>query len=167
MEIHFSGNCDVAPARNFMDPLNSPACLVRFDHVASRIVNNPNVPDSKFKRQFSESTVASAGKMTGNAKSETGKWLRSLNRSNALTFQTNHDHARIFLLRFCNLIRPRDMKCAAAIIFVSIAFVSQEWAVLRPLFPAKAGPPFNSGTIITGNDSIQHSGKQAPDTVLR
>jgi hypothetical protein len=49
MEIHFSGNCDVAPARNFMDPLNSPACLVRFDHVASRIVNNPNVPDSKFK----------------------------------------------------------------------------------------------------------------------
>jgi hypothetical protein len=47
------------------------------------------------------------------------------------------------------------MKCAAAIIFVCIAFVSQALAVLRPLFPAKAGPPFNHGTITTETDSIE------------
>ena len=49
--------------------------LMRFDHVASRIVNNPKVPDSKFKRQFSELTVASARQNkseTGNPKLESG-----------------------------------------------------------------------------------------------
>jgi len=46
--------------------------LVRFDHVARRIVNNPNVPDSKFKRQFSESTVASAGE--NDRKPKIGNW---------------------------------------------------------------------------------------------
>jgi hypothetical protein len=52
------------------------------------------------------------------------------------------------------------MRCAAVIIVVSIAFASQAFAVLRPLFPAKASPPFNSGTIITGSESIQHDAKQ-------
>ncbi len=37
------------------------------------------------------------------------------------------------------------MKYAAAITIVSIAFVSQAFAVLRPLFPAKTVPPFNGG----------------------
>jgi hypothetical protein len=40
-------------------------------------------------------------------------------------------------------------------------------AVLRPLFPAKAGPPFNNGTIIAGNDSIQHRAKQPSGTAAR
>jgi hypothetical protein len=40
------------------------------------------------------------------------------------------------------------MKCAAAIIFVCIAFVSQALAVLRPLFPVKAGPPFNKNVLV-------------------
>jgi hypothetical protein len=40
------------------------------------------------------------------------------------------------------------MKCAAAIIFVCIAFVSQALAVLRPLFPVKAGPPFNNKNVL-------------------
>jgi hypothetical protein len=53
------------------------------------------------------------------------------------------------------------MKYAAAITFVCIAFVSQAVAVLRPIFPAKAGPPFNTGTTITENDGIQHCAKQA------
>jgi len=56
------------------------------------------------------------------------------------------------------------MKSAAAIIIVSIAFASQAFAVLRPLFPAKAAPPFGAEAIVTGNDSIQHSAKQAPAT---
>src|SRR5262249_17731582 len=34
--------------------------------------------------------------------------------------------------------------CAAASIFVSFALISQALGVLRPLFPAKAAPPFSS-----------------------
>jgi hypothetical protein len=67
---------------------------------------------------------------------------------------------KIFLPVFLVLIRPREMKYAAAITFVCIAFVSQALAVLRPIFPAKAGPPFNSGAIIIENDWIQHPVKQ-------
>jgi hypothetical protein len=59
------------------------------------------------------------------------------------------------------------MKCAAAIIVVSIAFVSQGFAVLRPLFPAKTSPPFNGEVIVIGNDSIQHPANKAPATVPR
>jgi len=59
------------------------------------------------------------------------------------------------------------MKCAAAIVFVSIAFVSQGFAVLRPLFPAKTSPPFNGELIVIGNDSIQHPANKAPATVPR
>ena len=97
-----------------MDPLNSPACLVRFDHVASRIVNNPNVPDSKFKRQFSESTVASAGKMTGNAKSEFNVSNESRPRENFLVTllqfdktarheMCSSDHIRFYCVRLAGM----------------------------------------------------------------
>jgi hypothetical protein len=54
------------------------------------------------------------------------------------------------------------MRCAAVIVVVSIAFVSQALAVLRPLFPAKAAPPFNGELIVIGNDSIQHPANKAP-----
>jgi hypothetical protein len=47
---------------------------------------------------------------------------------------------------------------------VSIAFASQAFAVLRPLFPAKAAPPFGAEAIVTGKGLIQHSAKQAPAT---
>jgi len=59
------------------------------------------------------------------------------------------------------------MKHAAAIIFISIAFASHAFAVLRPLFPAKAAPPFKSELIATGNDSIQHSANKVPATAPR
>ncbi|PYK26941.1 MAG: hypothetical protein DME52_05075 [Verrucomicrobia bacterium] len=60
------------------------------------------------------------------------------------------------------------MRCAAAtIVIVSIAFVSQAFAVLRPLFPAKASPPFSGELIVIGNDSIQHPAKQTPATAPR
>jgi hypothetical protein len=71
------------------------------------------------------------------------------------------------LSRNGNLVRPRDMKCAAAIIIVSIAFASQALAVLRPLFPAKATPPFSGEAIVTGNRSVSDSAKQASDTAPR
>jgi hypothetical protein len=53
------------------------------------------------------------------------------------------------------------MKCAAVTIVVSIAIASHAFAVLRPLFPAKAGPPFGAEAIVKGNGSGQHSAKQA------
>jgi hypothetical protein len=59
------------------------------------------------------------------------------------------------------------MRRAAAIMIVSIAISSQAFAVLRPLFPAKAAPPFNGELIVTGNDSIQHPAKKAPATAPR
>jgi hypothetical protein len=59
------------------------------------------------------------------------------------------------------------MKCAAATVIVFIAFASQAFAVFRPLFPAKAAPPFGAEAIVKGNGSVQHSTKQAPATVPR
>jgi hypothetical protein len=56
------------------------------------------------------------------------------------------------------------MRYAAVIMVVSIAFASQAFAVLRPLFPAKAAPPFGAEAIVIGKGSIQHSAKQAPAT---
>jgi hypothetical protein len=52
------------------------------------------------------------------------------------------------------------MKYAAAIMFLSVAFASHLFAVLRPLFPAKAAPPFNGELIVTGKDSVQHSARK-------
>lgn len=53
------------------------------------------------------------------------------------------------------------MKCAAVIVLGSIALVSQAFAVLRPLFPAKASPPFGGEVIVIGNDSIPHPANKA------
>jgi hypothetical protein len=46
------------------------------------------------------------------------------------------------------------MKCAVVSALISIAFVSQAFAVLRPLVPAKPAPPFNGELIIIGGDSV-------------
>jgi len=59
------------------------------------------------------------------------------------------------------------MRCVAAIMVVSIAFASQAFAVLRPLFPAKAAPPFSGAAIIVGDALVQPSAKQAPATAPR
>jgi hypothetical protein len=59
------------------------------------------------------------------------------------------------------------MKCAAATVIVFIAFASQAFAVFRPLFPAKAAPPYGAEVIVIGNGSVQHPTKQAPATVPR
>ena len=71
------------------------------------------------------------------------------------------------LSRNGDVVRPRDMKCAAAIMIVSVAFTSQALAVLRPLFPAKATPPFSGEAIVIGNHSVSGSAKQAFDTAPR
>jgi hypothetical protein len=59
------------------------------------------------------------------------------------------------------------MKCAAVIVLVSIGFVLQAFAVLRPLFPAKPAPPFGGEVITIGDDSIQYSAGEAPNTAPR
>jgi hypothetical protein len=47
------------------------------------------------------------------------------------------------------------MKCAAVSTLISLAFVSQAFAVLRPLFPAKPAPPFTGEVIIIGDDLVR------------
>jgi hypothetical protein len=60
------------------------------------------------------------------------------------------------------------MKCAAvATMIVFVALASQAFAVFRPLFPAKAAPPFGAEASVIGNGSVQHPTKQAPATVPR
>jgi hypothetical protein len=46
------------------------------------------------------------------------------------------------------------MKFALLSALIALAFVSQAFAVLRPLFPAKPTPPFNEELIIVGDDSV-------------
>ena len=46
------------------------------------------------------------------------------------------------------------MKFALLSAFISLAFVSQALAVLRPLFPAKPTPPFNGEITIIGDDLL-------------
>ena len=46
------------------------------------------------------------------------------------------------------------IKAAVVSALISLAFVSQAFAVLRPLFPSKPAPPFNGEVIIIGDDSV-------------
>jgi len=48
-----------------------------------------------------------------------------------------------------------NLKCAVVATLISLAFASQAFAVLRPLFPAKPAPPFNGELIIIGDDSVR------------
>jgi len=52
------------------------------------------------------------------------------------------------------LFLTTKMKCAVVSALISLAFVSQAFAVLRPLFPAKPAPPFKGEVIIIGDDSV-------------
>ena len=52
------------------------------------------------------------------------------------------------------LFLATKMKCAVVSVLISLAFVSQALAVLRPLFPAKPAPPFNGEVIIIEDDSV-------------
>jgi hypothetical protein len=59
------------------------------------------------------------------------------------------------------------MKCAAMFIFVSLVLASESFAVLRPRFPVKAMPPFNSDMIVRGDDIPQKFPKAAAAAVAR
>jgi hypothetical protein len=60
---------------------------------------------------------------------------------------------------FMKVFLATKMKCAVVSALISIAFVSQASAVLRPLFPAKPAPPFNGELIIMGDDSVMGCAK--------
>ncbi len=49
---------------------------------------------------------------------------------------------------------PTKMTCAVVSALISIAFLPQAFAVLRPLVPAKPEPPFNGEPIIIEEDSV-------------
>ena len=59
------------------------------------------------------------------------------------------------------------MKCAAVCILVCLALVSPAFALLRPLFPVKAAPPFRGEAIVIGDDLVPGSVKEAPVTPPR
>ena len=54
------------------------------------------------------------------------------------------------------------MMCAVVSAFVSLVFVSQASAVLRPLFPVKPSAPFNGELIVIGDDFVLRSTKKPP-----
>jgi hypothetical protein len=49
------------------------------------------------------------------------------------------------------------MKWAVVSVFVSLAFVSQASAVLRPLFPIKPAAPSNGEVIVIGDELVLRS----------
>jgi len=55
-----------------------------------------------------------------------------------------------------------NLKCAVVATLISLAFASQAFAVLRPLFPAKPAPPFNGELIIIGDDLLLGSAERCP-----
>ncbi len=53
-----------------------------------------------------------------------------------------------------------QIKCAVVSVFVSLAFVSQAFAVLRPLFPIKPAAPLDGELIVIGDDLVLRSAKK-------
>jgi hypothetical protein len=58
------------------------------------------------------------------------------------------------------MIVATKMKCAVMSTLISLAFVSQSFAVLRPLFPVKPAAPFNGELIVIGDDLVLRSAKK-------
>ena len=53
----------------------------------------------------------------------------------------------------------KKMKCAVVSTLISLAFVSQAFAVLRPPFPAKPAAPFDDELIVIGDDLVPEFAK--------
>ena len=58
------------------------------------------------------------------------------------------------------------MKCVVVSALISLTFVSQAFAVLRPLFPIKPAAPFNGELIVLGDDFGAAIHKEASDALL-
>jgi hypothetical protein len=57
-------------------------------------------------------------------------------------------------------ILANKIKCATVAAFISLGFVSQASAVLRPLFPFKPAPPTNGELVVIGDELILRSAKK-------
>ena len=53
-------------------------------------------------------------------------------------------------------------KCAVAATLISLVFVWQASAVLRPLFPIKPSAPFNGEVIVIGDNFVLRPAKKPP-----
>jgi hypothetical protein len=53
-------------------------------------------------------------------------------------------------------------KCVVASTLISLVFVWQASAVLRPLFPIKPSAPFNGEVIVIGDDFVLRPAKKPP-----
>ena len=53
-----------------------------------------------------------------------------------------------------------QMKCAVVSVFLSLAFVSQAFAVLRPLFQINPAAPLDGELIVIGDDLVLRSAKK-------
>jgi len=53
-------------------------------------------------------------------------------------------------------------KCAVASTLISLVFLSQASAVLRPLFPIKPSAPFNGELIVIGDELVLRPAKKPP-----
>ena len=58
------------------------------------------------------------------------------------------------------VVLATQIKCALVSGFVSLAFVSQTSAVLRPLFPIKPVAPTNGEVIVIGDELMVRSAKK-------
>ena len=58
------------------------------------------------------------------------------------------------------VVLATKMKCAVVSTLISLVFVSQASAVLRPLFPIKPSAPFNGELIVIGDDLVLRSAKK-------
>lgn len=60
------------------------------------------------------------------------------------------------------LLSTTRMKYAAVTACISIAFVSQASAVLRPLFPIKPTAPSNDELTVIGDELVLRAAKKSP-----
>lgn len=60
------------------------------------------------------------------------------------------------------LLFPTRMKYAVVSACISLAFVSQASAVLRPLFPIKPTAPSNDELTVIGDELVLRSAKKVP-----
>ena len=58
------------------------------------------------------------------------------------------------------VVLATQIKCALVSAFVSLAFVSQTSAVLRPLFPIKPAAPTNGEVNVIGDELVMRSAKK-------
>ena len=58
------------------------------------------------------------------------------------------------------VVLATQIKCALVSVFVSLAFVSQASAVLRPLFPIKPVAPTNGEVIVIRDQLVLRSAKK-------